>query len=221
MRRLSRGDVAPIVRRLDRQIARAEDTLAPGTPGARDLAVIAGVSLTMLGIKALKVLPNIPFAPGHKLVILTPLYVVATLQTKRKAGATLAGLTMGTTAFLMGDGKYGVFEIIKHVTPGVLCDLLVPLVARSNSPWVWSVLGGVIAAGRFATIFLITLLVQAPAIAYAILIPGLTVHVVFGVASGWITHHIVRAVREVEAQRADEEYASQLAGAPARAEVES
>ena len=69
----------------------------------------------------------------------------------------------------------------------------------------WSILGGVIAAGRFATIFLITLLVQAPAIAYAILIPGLTVHVVFGVASGWITHHIVRAVREVEAQRADEE----------------
>ena len=31
----------------------------------------------MLGIKALKLLPGIPFAPGHKLVLLTPLYVVA------------------------------------------------------------------------------------------------------------------------------------------------
>ena len=46
---------------------------------SRDAGVIVGLSLTMLGIKALKVLPSIPFAPGHKLVLLTPLYVVASL----------------------------------------------------------------------------------------------------------------------------------------------
>lgn len=198
VRRLSRGDVGFMLQRLDRQIGRAEDAVEPGTRGARDIAVIAGVSLTMLGVKALKVLPSIPFAPGHKLVLLTPLYVVASRHTRRRTGATLTGLTMGTTAFLMGDGKYGIFEILKHVAPGVICDLVVPLVGHTRRPWVWAAVGGVIALGRFATIFLITLAVQAPAIAYAILLPGLTVHVVFGAASGWVTAHLVEALRAHE-----------------------
>jgi len=117
---------------------------------------------------------------------------------------------MGTVAFLLGDGKYGIFEIIKHVVPGVICDLLVPIALKVPNAITWSVLGGVVAAGRFATIFAVTALVQAPAIAYAILIPGLTVHVTFGVASGYVTHHLIRAVREIEKQRADEEYSAPL-----------
>jgi hypothetical protein len=173
----------------------------PATGGeearVRDVAAIAGVSLTMLGIKALKILPSIPFAPGHKLVLLTPLYVVASRMTRSRFGATLTGLTMGTVAFLMGDGKYGIFEILKHVTPGVICDLLVPILTagrRRPGGLLWSLLGGLIAVGRFATIFAVVFLVQAPAVAWAILVPGLTVHVTFGVASGYVTYHLVRAL---------------------------
>jgi hypothetical protein len=159
----------------------------------------------MLGIKALKVLPSIPFAPGHKLVILTPLYVAARLLTRSRFGATLTGLAMGTVAFLLGDGRYGVFEVLKHVTPGLICDLAAPLVlARPADPGGlpaprigalgWSVFGGVVAAGRFATIFAVTLAVQAPAVAFAFLVPGMAVHVTFGVLSGYVTHHLVRAL---------------------------
>src|SRR4029078_1003982 len=131
----------------------------------------AGVSVTMLGIKALKVLPSIPFAPGHKLAILTPLYIVAPLLPRSRFGATLTGLVMGTVAFLMGDGRYGIFEILKHITPGLICDALVPLLSEKicwgemtgthrtprMGPVLWSLLGGVIAIGRFATIFAITI----------------------------------------------------------------
>jgi hypothetical protein len=156
----------------------------------------------MLGIKALKVLPNIPFAPGHKLVLFTPLYVVATLQTRAEAGATLAGLTMGTTAFLMGDGKYGVFEVIKHVVARrAVRSAGAAGGAQQRRPWVWAILGGVIAAGRFATIFLITLLVQAPAIAFAILHPR--PHGARRLRRGLgLDHppHRARPIREVEAQ---------------------
>ena len=42
---------------------------------------VAMVALAMLAVKALKVLPSVPFAPGHKLVLLTPLYVVASMRT--------------------------------------------------------------------------------------------------------------------------------------------
>ena len=203
VKRLGRGDVEPIVRRLERQMDRAEAHAIEHGVGeragalVRDVGVIAGVSLTMLGIKALKVLPSVPFAPGHKLVILTPLYIVASILTRSRFGATLTGLVMGTVAFLMGDGRYGIFEILKHVTPGLICDLTVPLLVRGGrvpGPIVWTLEGALIGAGRFATIFTITLAIQPPSIAWAILVPGALVHTSFGAASGYVSYHLVKAI---------------------------
>lgn len=223
MRSLARGDVAPIVGRIERQIDRAEAHLArsgedvAGSSRARDVAVVAGIALTMLGIKALKVLPSIPFAPGHKLVILTPLYIIAALKTRSRAGATWTGLTMGAVAFLMGDGRYGIFEIVKHVAPGVAADLLVPLAVRTaEGRAVWIGVGGLIGAARFATIFAITFAVQAPKVAYAILVPGLVVHTTFGAVSGWVTYHLVRAMRAVRAHAESAEAPRREAPCPDR-----
>jgi len=213
VRRLGRGDIGPLVRRMERHIRRAErhaEEHGLGERGkdiARDVGVIAGIALTMLGIKALKILPSIPFAPGHKLVLLTPLYIVAAILTRARLGAALTGLVMGTVAFLMGDGRYGIFEIAKHVTPGLFCDALVPFMLRGGrvpGAFAWSLAGGVIAAGRFATIFLVTLAVQAPSVAYAILLPGLSVHLAFGVFSGAISRPLVRAALALGAERAQE-----------------
>jgi hypothetical protein len=207
---LGRGGVGALVDRLERHIDRAERHVLAQELGhrsrawIRDVAVIAGVSLTMLGVKALKILPALPFAPGHKLVVLTPLYVAASLLTRAHLGATLTGLTMGSVAFLLGDGKYGVFEILKHVAPGLVCDLCVPLLlAHGRRPGrvVWSLLGGVIAAARFATIFAMLLVVQAPGVAYAILLPGLGVHVACGILSGLVSFHLWRAVDRPRARK--------------------
>ena len=49
-------------------------------------------------------------------------------------------------------------------------------------------------AGRFATIFCITLAVQAPAVAYAMLVPGFLIHSGFGVLSGYVSYHLVNAL---------------------------
>jgi hypothetical protein len=197
VKRLARGDVSPVVKRIETQIARAEEHASEAPPDLRrDVAVVAGIALTMLAIKALKVLPSIPFAPGHKLVLLTPLYIVAAVLTRSRWGATLTGLTMGTVAFLMGDGRYGIFEVLKHITPGLICDALMPLMLRREplpGGVAWSLFGGLIAAGRFATIFAVTLVMQPPAFAWAILAPGLAVNVFFGVASGYVSYHVVRA----------------------------
>ena len=206
VKRLGR-DVGPIVARLERQIARAErhaEEQGVAKSIVRDVGIIAGVTLTMLGIKALKILPSIPFAPGHKLVLLTPLYIVASLLTETRLGGTLTGLTMGTVAFIMGDGKYGIIEIFKHVTPGIICDLFVPLLVRNGrmpGGLGWSIFGTVIAAGRVATILTIVFLVQAPKVAYAMLLPAFTVHCTFGAASGYISYHVVRGVERLRAPK--------------------
>ncbi len=206
LKRLARGDIQPIVKRLFSHVDSAEQYVLQNNQDissskARDIAIIAGIALTMLGIKALKLLPGLPFAPGHKGVILIPLYVVAGHMTRSRAGSTITGLTMGTVAFLLGDGRYGVFEIVKHVAPGVIVDLLMPLMRAGKgrtSMFAWSAFGLIIALGRFATITAIALTVQAPALVYALLLPGLTIHAIFGVLSGVVTAPLIRALRDRE-----------------------
>jgi hypothetical protein len=188
--------------RINWQIARAEKHLEEqgvgdkGRAFALDVAVVAGVALTMLGVKALKILPSIPFAPGHKFVVLTPLYLVAAIKTKSRWGATLTGITMGTVAFLLGDGKYGLFEIAKHVTPGLVCDLLLPLYAsrtRQAGPILCGLVGGLMGSMRFSTMFLAVLWTSPPKVAWAMLIPGLVANTVFGLLSGVVSAPLVRA----------------------------
>ena len=205
VRRLSRGDVRPLTRSLERNIGRAERHLDEqeldqrSRAVAADAAVVAGVSLAMLAIKAAKILPSLPFAPGHKGVLFIPLYVTATMLTRGRWGATLAGLTMGTVAFLLGDGKYGAFEIIKHVAPGVICDVLLPIFLRRRlpGPVFWTLFGGLVAAGRFGAILAIVAVVQAPAVAFVILAPGLAIHVTSGLLSGYVTWHLLRSIDAV------------------------
>ncbi len=48
--------------------------------------------------------------------------------------------------------------------------------------------------GRFATIFTITLAVQAPAVAWAFLVPGLIIHTTFGVLSGLVSSPLIKAL---------------------------
>ena len=81
--------------------------------------------------------------------------------------------------------------------PGLLCDLVVPLVVRIHGDKkpgaaAWSIVGGIMGLGRFATIFSIMLLVQPPALAWAFLVPGLLVHTTFGVLSGLISSPLIR-----------------------------
>jgi hypothetical protein len=105
---------------------------------------------------------------------------------------------MGTVSFLSGDGKYGVFEILKHVVPGIICDLSVPLlVAGGRRPGkvTWMLHGAITAAGRYAAIFAVTLLAQPPAVAFAFLVPGLTVHVVFGILAGLLVRPVLTALQ--------------------------
>ena len=213
LKRLGGGDVSALTEPLAHHIARVETYVADNSPDisktvARDVAVIAGISLTMLGIKMLKLLPGLPFAPGHKGVLLIPLYFAARALAKTRFAATLTGLTMGTAAFLLGDGRWGVFEIAKHVAPGLLIDLLMPIFMRrpkTASILAWSALGTVVALGRFATVTAIALTVQAPALVFAFLIPGLLIHGTFGALSGIVTAPLVRALLKAPPNSGDSE----------------
>jgi len=195
---LRRRDLRPLLARIDASVERAQAHVGDRAPSGSDLPVVVGITVTMLGIKALKILPGLPYAPGHKLIILLPLYVLAATRTKGRFGATAVGLAIGTVSFLLGDGRYGIFELLKHLAPGVVCDLALPLYRdKEHGILFWSAFGAVTAVCRFASEFVVIALAQPPAVAYAILVPGLSSNLFFGTLSGYLTRHVLVAADQV------------------------
>src|SRR5262249_57425507 len=121
-------------------------------------------------------------------------YVLASRLTHSRWGGTAAGSIMGVIGFLQGDGRFGVLEILKHVTPGLVIDLAGPLVRRLPT---WSLgycfLGLAAAAGRITTELVLVLLLGARAEVYlfpaAVLVPNLLA----GFLSGFVTVFVLRA----------------------------
>ncbi|MBC8454637.1 MAG: hypothetical protein H8D71_00325, partial [Deltaproteobacteria bacterium] len=194
-------DPEAVLGRVRRTIAEAEEDLAARHPDVhedriRSAAAIAGVSAVMLGMKMVKTLPGLPFAPGHKNAIMLPMYILGRELTGSRFGATSCGVCMGVLAFLTGDGRYGIFEIAKHLAPGVLVDLLYPAVRRVFGVGIWpmSALGVVLATGRFSTEIVVAWLLGAPAAFFAYVgVSGVT-HLGAGALSGVVSASILGAV---------------------------
>jgi hypothetical protein len=140
-----------------------------------------------------KVLPGLPFASGHKTILLFPLYVLAARLTYSRWGGTAAGSIMGVIGFLQGDGRFGVLEIFKHIAPGLVIDLGEPL-ARRLPPWAlgYCLLGFAAAIARTATELLLVLLLGARAEIYLFPALKLLPNLFAGTLSGFVTVVVLR-----------------------------
>lgn len=205
LRRVLRGDVGFLVDLMQRNIARAKERaegygLKP--EAVTDLAVIAGLGLLSMTLRFLKVMPGLPVAPGHKGIILLPLYIVAYDLTTSRWGATKLGVVIGVTSFLMGEGRFGIFEIFRHITPGLFVDLVMPAVrrlAREPGALLYALVGTGAAVTRLSTLLLVASFVQAPAIFYAFLLPMAIANTVFGFLSGFVTFHLMKSLQKLRA----------------------
>ncbi len=202
LRQVLRGEIGFLVEGVQDGIQRARSRMEPFRErlgGARldDLAVISAVALLSVAIRFLRIAPGLPIAPGHKGVVLIPLYCVAGALTRSPWGATQAGAVMGIIAFLMGDGKFGIFEILKFLTPGLVVDGLLPRLERRGEVGKlgYGALGLLAAVARFSTIVAVVLFVGAPPGLFAILAPIGITHAIFGALSGLVTGKLLRAIR--------------------------
>jgi hypothetical protein len=205
VKRLLRGDIGGFVETIRTNIACAgerpghESDRRLGAELVHDIGIVTGIALCMASVKVVKLLPGVPFAPGHKAILLFPLYVLASRLTYSRWGGTAAGSIMGVIGFLQGDGRFGVLEILKHVVPGLVIDLAEPL-ARRLPAWAlgYCLLGLVAAAGRITTELVLVLLLGARSEVYlfpaAVLIPNLLA----GFLSGFVTIFVLRAFARSE-----------------------
>jgi hypothetical protein len=161
----------------------------------------------MTSLKMLKFLPGVPFAPGIKGVVLLPLYVLASQRTYSRWGGTAAGAIMGVVGFLQGDGRYGFLDILQHVAPGLIIDLLMPLVRRlPQSALTYCAVGFLATIARTTTGFLVVLLLDARAVVYLYPMFGMIAMLIAGTLSGFVTVYLLRAFPETEpaTQESDE-----------------
>lgn len=207
LKRLLRGDIGEFVETIRRNIERGGKPSGRGSDRhlsprlVHDIGIVTGVALCMASIKVLRLLPGLPFAPGHKALLLFPLYVLASRLTHSRWGGTAAGSIMGVIALLQGDGRFGVLDILRHVAPGLVIDLAGPLVRRLPA-WAlgYCFLGLAAAAGRITTELVLVLLLGARAEVYlfpaAVLIPNLLA----GFLSGFVTIFVLRALAPLDAK---------------------
>ena len=156
-----------------------------------DVSIISGITVLMMSTKLLKILPNIPIMPGHKSLIILPLYFLATVLTKSKWGGTYAGMSIGLVAFLFGEGTFGILEIFKYIAPGILIDLFFFLKIRPSIV-VYSFIGLLMAWARLTTLILVAIIASAPPVFYAFLLPVALAHSVFGILCGPVAYFMVK-----------------------------
>ncbi len=161
----------------------------------RDLSIVLALCLAVMGLKVLQVLPGIPFASGHKNVLIVPMFLYVSHATHMRFGGFAAGTAVGIVSFLLGYGKFGVLEIAHFALPGLLADLLTPFL-RATRPATrlaqYAAAGAVLGLGRFAANFLAILLAGAPNVAYALFAPLLVSQVAFGALSGFVSVLLIK-----------------------------
>ena len=210
LKRLLRGDVGAFVQSIRGDVDRADEQIAGGTRRnlggqmAHDVAIVSGLALTMATLKMFRVLPGIPFASGHKALLLFPLYILASRLTYSRWGATAAGAVMGVIGFLQGDGRFGILEMLKHLAPGVVIDLAQPWISRLPGRALgYCLLGLAAAVARTATEFSLVAMLGARAEIYIFPMAKLVPNLVAGFLSGFTTLFVLRAFDHSMPRRED------------------
>ncbi len=198
---IRQGDLSFIQQMIKSSLGRAEKRISTRHPNlplqqARDLAVIVGVAATIMGLKVIQVLPGLPVAPGHKNLLMVPLFLLAAHLTKTRFGGFWTGMTVGVVNFMLGYGKYGIFELAQFVLPGLLADFLLPLVTGRRR-WLrlfqFALIGAFLGLGRFTANILVIILAGAPLTAFIIYLPMLFSQVLFGSVSALVSIILIHA----------------------------
>jgi hypothetical protein len=216
VRRLVRGDIGFFIRAIEANLDASGERLAASGDDAlqdprflHDVKIVSGIGLMMMTMKLLKIAPGFAFAAGHKTLLLIPLYILATHLTYSRFGGTTAGSVMGVIAFLNGDSRYGIFEILKHLVPGFVVDLIWPVVrplrGRRIQVIVYCLLGLVVGVARTATQFGIALAINLKWEALTLFAANrLVPNVMAGTLSGFVTYFLLQAFRHLEPARQQE-----------------
>jgi hypothetical protein len=157
-----------------------------------DWAVISAVSIMVVGIRMIKILPGIPIAPGHKNIIVIPLFILVATLSKKKFSATYVGFLSGVISFMFGFGKYGILGIVQFMVPGLIVDLMIGLSFASQSLWMLGLIGFCAGMGRVSAEILMALVFGLPKAFYLFFFPLFISQSIFGLLSAPLSKYLLK-----------------------------
>jgi hypothetical protein len=176
------------------EVGSEADKSARHISAASDVVVVTALVVMVMGLKLVKLLPGIPFASGNRLMLVFPLYFAAARYTRSKIGGTWMGATLGVVAFLFGEGRFGILEIVKYVAAGAALDLIWPILRGRSNVLLYSAAGLLMGVCWFSSTLLAAWLANAPAIFYALAVGMGITQLIFSVLSGPVSWMLLRTL---------------------------
>ena len=190
LKRLFKGEFSVLIEMINNRMAAARERIADS-----DLAVIFGLTIVVVSVRFLKVAEGFPLAPGHKNLVIVPCFIAAASLTRTRFAATQIGFVSGIINFLSGSGRFGVFDILQSMTPGLTVDLMIGLTRWSKSILVYALIGLVAGLARVTAVLVLSLLFRMPAEYYALLMVPAVFQCMFGALSAPIAKYLVKNIK--------------------------
>ncbi len=184
---LFRGKVGNIPQKLLKRLNFASDKFKDNPN-----SVIASSSLAITLIRMVKIAPGIPIAPGHKNILMFPIFIYGIDRSKKKFSGLQMGFISGILHFSMGFGKYGPLGIIQFSLVGLVLDFLLMIPVKRTNLFFLLFSGAVTGLFRVSSEILLAYILGLPKAFFILYLPYIIAQVSFGMASGFITRAIIK-----------------------------
>ena len=197
-RQVLSGKIGNIPDRVSQKIKQAKAQFA-GSPHG----VLGALTLAVTLVRLVKIAPGFPLAPGHKNILLVPLF----LYGNERSGATMAGTRMGLLSgilhFIMGFGKWGPLGIVQFVLFGLVIDVSNRIPIR-HKVIRYTLVGGLAGLTRVSSEMLLAWVFGLSGSFYLLFLPYVVSQVAFGMGSGLISAALLRKATSNKEENATE-----------------
>lgn len=186
---LFKGKIGSIPNRLMERINFARDKF-----GNDPNAIVASSALSITLIRMVKIAPGLPLAPGHKNLLLMPVFIQGIVRSEKPFTGTRVGFISGILHFSLGFGKYGPLGIFQFALVGFVLDLFLRLPVRKTRLWFLMTAGALGGLLRISSEILLAWVLGLPEAFFLIYLPYVISQVAFGAASGLITLPLLKKI---------------------------
>jgi hypothetical protein len=188
---LTKGKVGNIPKKLVKRLQFAGENFKD-SPNAS----IAASALAITLIRMVKIAPGLPLAPGHKSVLLFPVFIYGISNSEKRFAGVQIGSISGILHFSMGFGKFGPLGILEFSIVGLVIDLMLRLPFKKTNLFFLMLIGGTCGLVRITIEILLayTLLPNSElSIAFILVyLPYIISQVSFGIASGFVSRALLK-----------------------------
>jgi hypothetical protein len=154
-------------------------------------AIIGAASLSITLIRMVKIAPGFPLAPGHKNVLLVPVFIKAIHGSDQRFTGAKIGFISGILHFASGYGKYGPLGILQFLLLGSVIDGMMKLMGKKLSVLKLSAVGGMAGLTRISSEVILSLVLGMPKAFYLLYLPYFISQILFGAGSCFISKKLI------------------------------